>query len=232
MTSQEGETNATSSNYDTVKQTTAAPPPTLDQHALLEEAKSILVDSAFVLQGAASELQRAKEVASLGGFKVDSYIIERPNAVATAAAAVDGDASNPGAVVQTTTGGFSNTDHLISKIDDARADRIAELKRNLLRRHRKMQPENRRDERWDKPKVQGERRRKIVLEKDQDDSPPEPPHTGWSIFVGQMTTKFRHDEPDRHHDQSKGKSGNHMTQAPHRKGSPLKVNCFSCSCPM
>jgi hypothetical protein len=37
------------------------------------------------------------------------------------------------------------------------------------------------------------------------EAPPEPPNSGWSVFVGQMTIKLRHDEPDVRHDQSKGK---------------------------
>jgi hypothetical protein len=187
----------------------------LDRRALLERAKSILSESAFVLTGTVKELQRAREVASVAGLKVDSYIIEKPKIVA----ALEGDAGSSSSavaattttVVQNTTGGFSNTDHIIRKTKDAAADRIVELKRNLLRRHRSMQPENRRDERWDKPKVKGERRRKLVdRDKDQDDSPPEPPHTGWSIFVSQMTTKLRHDEPNVHHDQARGKTGGEL----------------------
>ena len=42
-----------------------------------------------------------------------------------------------------------------------------------------MQPEQRGDERWDKPKIPGERRRRIVREQDRDDYPPESPNTGW-----------------------------------------------------
>jgi hypothetical protein len=172
---------------------------------LVQKAKATLADSAYVLNDTLPVLQRARELASVAGLNIDSSIIEQPKVVPTAAA-MEGDGSAGATlVVPPNTGGFSNTDHIIQITNDATADRIASLKRNLIRRHRSMQPENRRESRWDKPKVPGERRRRIVLEKDQDDSPPEPPIAGWSIFVGQMTTKFRHDEPNVHHNQSKGK---------------------------
>jgi hypothetical protein len=101
------------------------------------------------------------------------------------------------------TGAYSNTDHYVQRTGDRRADRIAELKRHLLRRHRAMRPEDRGEERWDKPKLPGERRRRIVREKDLDIAPPEPPATGWIAFLFQMTHKIRHDRPKCQHDQSK-----------------------------
>jgi len=67
-----------------------------------------------------------------------------------------------------------------------------------------MQPEQRGEDRWDKPRKPGERRRRIVREQDiNKDFPPEPPQTGWRVFVAQMTTKIRHDRRDERHDQSK-----------------------------
>lgn len=101
------------------------------------------------------------------------------------------------------TGAYSNTDHYVQKTGDVRADRIAELKRHLLRRHRAMRPEDRGEERWDKPKLPGERRRRIVREKDLDIAPPDPPATGWIAFLSQMTLKIRHDRPKGQHDQAK-----------------------------
>jgi hypothetical protein len=101
------------------------------------------------------------------------------------------------------TGAYSNTDHYVQRTGDKRADRIAELKRHLLRRHRSMKPEDRGEERWDKPKLPGERRRRIVREKDLDTAPPEPPATGWVAFLSQMTYKIRHDRPKNQHDQAK-----------------------------
>lgn len=101
------------------------------------------------------------------------------------------------------TGAYSNTDHYVQRTGDKRADRIAELKRHMLRRHRAMRPEDRGEERWDKPKLPGERRRRIVREKDLDIAPPEPPATGWIAFLSQMTHKIRHDRPKSEHDQAK-----------------------------
>ena len=46
-----------------------------------------------------------------------------------------------------TTGGHSNTDHVVLRTGNERVDRIAELKRNLERRSRAMQPESRGDSR-------------------------------------------------------------------------------------
>jgi hypothetical protein len=169
---------------------------------LLKEAKLALKDSQGLLDGIEDDLKRAKEVAALAGLSIDSRIVEVPKEATSS----DGDASTKAANTTnatTTTGGYSNTDHIIVHTGDRRVDRIAELKRALLRRTRSMMPENRKDERWDKPKAPGERRRKIVLEKDLDESPPEPPATGWMIFLGQMTTKYRHDDPMSHHDQAR-----------------------------
>ena len=47
-----------------------------------------------------------------------------------------------------TTGGHSNTDHQIAQTGDRRVDRIAELKRNMLRRSRSMQPEHKGSNRY------------------------------------------------------------------------------------
>ena len=60
------------------------------------------------------------------------------------------------------------------------------------------------DYRWDKPRKFGERRRRIVREKDLPNAPPVPPASGYVLFVAQMTTKIRHDRPNLPHDQSKG----------------------------
>lgn len=160
---------------------------------LLKEAKRAVKDSQSLLDDIEDDLKQAREVAVMAGLTVESSIVDVP------AAADGGDGP-----ITATTGGYSNTDHIIVHTGDKRKDRLAELKRALVRRTRSMLPEDRRDERWDKPKAPGERRRKIVLEKDLDESPPEPPNTGWMIFLGQMTTKYRHDDPNAHHDQAKG----------------------------
>lgn len=108
-----------------------------------------------------------------------------------------------GVVNVSLTGGHSNTDHVVLLSGDRIADRIAELRRNLLTRHRAEQPESKTDDRWDKPRVPGERRRRIVREKDLPTAPPEAPISGYVIFVGQMTTKIRHDRPNEIHNQIK-----------------------------
>ncbi|KAL3903531.1 MAG: hypothetical protein SGILL_010410 [Bacillariaceae sp.] len=174
---------------------------------LLKDAKFALKECKMLLNEVEDDLFDAKEVAALAGLSIESRIV----AIAADPVIKDGGdtatvtPAGTAATADTTTGGFSNSDHIISATGDYRMDRISELKRFLKRRTRAMLPEHRRDERWDKPKAPGERRRKIVLEKDLEDSPPEPPTTGWKIFLGQMTTKYRHDEGGSsvHHDQAK-----------------------------
>jgi hypothetical protein len=58
--------------------------------------------------------------------------------------------------------------------------------------------------RWDKPRLPGERRRRIIREQDRPDAPPDPPPSGYVVFVCQMTAKIRHDRPSVQHNQSKG----------------------------
>jgi hypothetical protein len=105
--------------------------------------------------------------------------------------------------ILSTTGGHSNTDHIIQVTGDYRADTIAEYKRRLKRRARAMQPEERGSDRWDQPRIQGSRRRRIAREKDLPSAPPEPPPSGYVLFIAQMTTKIRHDRPNTHHNQIK-----------------------------
>lgn len=103
--------------------------------------------------------------------------------------------------ILSTTGGHSNTDHIIQVTGDYRADTIAEYKRRLKRRARAMKPEERGSDRWDLPRIQGSRRRRILREKDLPTAPPEPPPSGYVLFVAMMTCKIRHDRPNAHHDQ-------------------------------
>ena len=147
-----------------------------------ERAVAILIDSDVALQESLAELQRARELAGKAGLSIESCIVKP---IETAAI----DSFNPAInIVNTTTvandftGGHSNTDHVVVTTGDDCVDRIAELKRNLLRRHRAMQPEQRGEERWDKPRILGERRRRIAREQDKDDFPPEPPLTGWYVL--------------------------------------------------
>jgi hypothetical protein len=91
------------------------------------------------------------------------------------------------------TGGHSNIDHCIVTTNHYSTDRIAEWRRCLLNRCRAALPEHRGDDRWDKQKAPGERRRRIVRVKDMPSAPPEPPPSAYIVFLGQMTTKLRHD---------------------------------------
>mmetsp|Transcript_25461 Transcript_25461/g.37478 ORF Transcript_25461/g.37478 Transcript_25461/m.37478 type:complete len:476 (-) Transcript_25461:39-1466(-) len=106
-------------------------------------------------------------------------------------------------LVLETTGGHSNKDHLVQCTNDPKADRVAEFKRNLRRRAASMRPEQKGEDRWDQKKVAGGRRRRIYREKDQPCAPPEPPTSGYVLYISQMTTKIRHDNPKVQHDQIK-----------------------------
>ena len=140
-----------------------------------ERAVAILIDSDVTLQESLQELERARELAGKAGLSIDSSIV-KPVDTTLSDAGVPSTTSN---WANETTCGHSNTDHIVVTTGDPRLDRIAELKRNLLRRHRAMQPEDRGDDRWDKPKLPGERRRRIVREQDKDEYPSEPPISGW-----------------------------------------------------
>ena len=148
-----------------------------------EKAVAILIDSDVTLQESLIELQRARELASKAGLSVDSCIV-KPVELGLSESA-NHFVSNDGTtnVFNEFTGGHSNTDHVVVTTGDDKVDRIAELKRNLQRRQRAMQPEQRGDERWDKPKIPGERRRRIVREQDLVDYPPETPNTGWYVLL-------------------------------------------------
>lgn len=108
-----------------------------------------------------------------------------------------------GTAASALTGGHSNTDHEILLTGDYVTDRIAELRRNMVTRTREALPEFRGEDRWDKPRAPGERRRRITRERDLPAAPPEPPPSGYTIFLGQMTTKLRHDRRDERHDQTR-----------------------------
>jgi len=108
--------------------------------------------------------------------------------------------------VLSTTGGHSNTDHVIKLTGDPRIDKISAYKRSLKRRAKSVRPEQRGSNRWDQPRFSrfsGGRRRRIMREKDLPSAPPEPPPSGYIVFIGQMTTKIRHDRPHIHHNQTR-----------------------------
>jgi hypothetical protein len=100
-----------------------------------------------------------------------------------------------------TTGGHSNVDHIVHQNPDGTTHKLSEYKRRMKQRIRKSQTEERGGDRWDLPRIPGGRRRRIQRDVDAPAAPPEPPHTGYVIYVSQMTTKLRHDNPKRHHDQ-------------------------------
>ena len=98
---------------------------------------------------------------------------------------------------------WNNRGDVAASIGNYMQDRITELRRRYLIRKRTEQPESRGEERWDKPRVSGERRRRIARVTDLPTAPPEPPQSGYICFLAQMTTKIRHDRPDEPHDQSR-----------------------------
>jgi len=167
-----------------------------------DKAVAVLIDSDVILQESLTELNRAKDLAERAGLSVESYIVKPIEMTGNTGSSFLGIAPNDHSV-DTTTGGHSNTDHVILSTGNERIDRIAELKRNLLRRHRAMVPEQRQENKWDKLKAPGGRRRRIMRDQDNEDFPSNPPLNGWNIFINQMTTKIRHDRQDELHDQSK-----------------------------
>ncbi|KAL9184089.1 hypothetical protein ACHAXT_002175 [Thalassiosira profunda] len=104
-------------------------------------------------------------------------------------------------LVLSTSAGHSNTDHIVQTNPDGTVHRLSEYKRQLKRRHRQTQIEERGTDRWDLPRIPGGRRRRIKRDTDAAAAPPEPPKLGYVIYLSQMTTKLRHDNPDRHHNQ-------------------------------
>ena len=157
-----------------------------------------------------------------GGSSSSSSSHKRSAAVAAAAAIAAASSNHNGTTATTTTtsagllladgtGGHCNTNHAIpwnvkqesNTQPDVESNRVRELIRNRLNRLRVEQPESRTEERWDKPKVVGERRRRIVRDVDAPEAPSEPPPSGFTVFVSLLTTKFRHDRgPETEHSQT------------------------------
>jgi hypothetical protein len=197
------------------------------KHVTRKQANALVIDSGIAIQETMAQLEQVRALAAKAGLSVDcstlptrssstatssslNTIADAGGPLASAALTTGTDSSSALAMDPTntaiplTTGGHSNTDHTIVRTGDLRIDRVAELRRNLWRRHRLMQPETRQEGRWDKPRLPGERRRRIIRERDLPGAPPEPPLSGYIAFLGQMTVKLRHDRPDSPHDQSKG----------------------------
>jgi hypothetical protein len=171
-----------------------------------KQANALIIDSDVAIREALEEIRKARTLASKAGLSVECNTL--PKTVHTPTDLIDSLGMTVETAIPLTTGGHSNTDHTVRRTGDHRADRIAELRRNSWRRHRLMEPETRQEGRWDKPRQPGERRRRIVREVDLPDCPPEPPPTGFTAFLCQMTVKLRHDRPDTPHDQTKGKRPN------------------------
>jgi HMG (high mobility group) box len=174
---------------------------------VLARAKALIRKCDIVLKNSSRDLDDARSFLEPVGLTVDSSVLDSKftnsdlNAVTSSMS--NGAAAAAVMVVLRTTAGYSNTDHVVQVTGDPRKDRLEELKRNYQRRARLALPESRSEFRWDKPKIPGERRRRILRDKDLPQAPPEPPLTGYVIFVSQMTIKVRHDRPDEPHQQTK-----------------------------
>jgi hypothetical protein len=169
----------------------------------MAQLQALLHTSEQTAQSVKPVLQEAAQLASL--VKIDEAWINQYSS------SIQNGEDNKRPASQDTTGGHSNTNHIIPWIcggsdgaaarlqgeatirSDVESNRVRELLRNAEIRRCQEQPEWRTDERWDKPRVVGERRRRIVRDKDAPEAPHEAPPSGYVIFVGLMTTKFRHD---------------------------------------
>ena len=178
-------------------------------------------------------LQEAREIASKVGLSIESDLrnikVVQTTTAATSATtstatsmlnsrqknaptAAGASSSVSNIPISTTTGGFSNTDHIIIRTGlDERTDRINEYRRQYMIRQRTVTNSETKlyTQKWDKHRVMGERRRRIIRDIDLPNAPTEPPPSGYIIFLGQMTTKLRYDTYKRNetkrirHDQTK-----------------------------
>jgi hypothetical protein len=166
------------------------------------DAQTLLKECDAVLLKAHNQLRQASSLVSRVGLSIDAPIIVKNPSTGSGGPSSTASTS-AGGVDLAETAGHSNTDHIIQRTDDSDADFVAEMKRQLIRRHRAMLPESRSEAKWDKEKIAGSRRRRIVRDDDNDDAPPEPLRTGYSIFLSQMTAKIRHDRPNEPHHQNR-----------------------------
>ena len=185
-----------------------------------KQINALLIDSEVAITQTVAQLETVRALAAKAGLSIECTTL--PSAVDSASSTVvPGSAHSQGSsmagprgnaasleLVSNFTGGHSNTDHSIVRTGDPKKDRLSELRRNYLRRYRDMKPEVRGETKWNKPRLPGERRRRIQRDRDSEEAPPEPPMSGFIIFVSLMTTKIRHDRPDVQHDQAKGNCGN------------------------
>lgn len=152
----------------------------------LEQYEVLLAQAEAEVNSMTSDLAEAIELSRKAGLSTEGELSKATTAAST--------------------GGHSNTDHLIVQTGNYTLDRVSELRRRYLMRQRAEQPECRKEDRWDKPRVFGERRRRINRDKDSPTAPPEPPMSGYIVFLGQMTTKIRHDRINEPHSQAKAVS--------------------------
>jgi len=171
-----------------------------------KQLNALIIDSDIAIRDVLEDIQKARTLAAKAGLSIECTTL--PKTVYTPIEPLDsfGMPVEANTAVPQTTGGHSNTDHTVTRTGDKRMDRMADLRRNSWRRYRLMVPETRQEGRWDRPRQPGERRRRIVREIDHPDAPPDPPPTGFTVFLCQMTLKLRHDRPDMPHDQARGTS--------------------------
>ena len=158
--------------------TTTRKTKTRKKYITRKQANTLVAESEIVIRATLQQLEEVRELALKAGLTVDSNIVPKPPPPTAGAAAfgtafttttggagtISSERSSAATAttsttttaveflttnVFATTGGHNNTDHVIVRTGNPRKDRIAELKRNLQRRHRAMQPENRGEDRYE-----------------------------------------------------------------------------------
>ncbi|CAB9509354.1 expressed unknown protein [Seminavis robusta] len=181
------------------------PPPKKPRVDPFPIAKNLLTEVEFALLGVQNDMDTARELLEqhhpptimANQQKQQQQQQGSGNPINTGGSSLD----NPIVGAKSGTAGHSNTNHQVVVTGDLMVDRLLEYQRNYAQRQRVLLPEGKGSDRWDKPRLPGQRRRRIHREADRPEAPPEPPPVGYTVFVGQMTTKIRHDRPDQHHSQ-------------------------------
>ena len=130
----------------------------------LEDAEKLISDTENILRLTRKNLHQAKTLCSRVGLSMASTLTEEPIMVSNM-----NNGNNPiSTPMLITTGGHSNTDHIVPSTGDPKADRINELKRSMKRQRKSFLPEYKGEDRWDMARVphSGMRRRRIAREKD------------------------------------------------------------------
>ena len=202
-----------------------SPPPRLDP----EDISSLLERVDYETAAAEEELEYAQHIIQDAGLTVKKSALGgrfAPDAILNSAPSNNGGAPVPlykelaaaaaharqhfnpvrGALsayplVLSTTAGYSNTDHIVHQNPDGTTNKLSEYKRRMNQRISRAKIEEKGSDRWDLPRIPGGRRRRIKRDVDAPTAPPEPPGAGYIIYVSQMTTKLRHENPNRHHNQ-------------------------------